>query len=268
MSLESASASDRSSNNGEQGNASEIDNSTDYYNYDDDDVWSYYETTYSEDERIEKCLKEKREKEKEEARQTELERGKEFQEYYENNKDKENSIFNLKGINFIRFTSKRIKFSFQPCRVARLVCKRVMFFISLRYRKGSWLIKRDSIPANYKRRIYSLFYTNGSFRFDDESIPYGIVEIWRILKTWAKSEDQFRKLKYQRYKAGEDVYIDTDDEDLFLSDTEIEELHRKREIIWNRMLPPDSEVPSRLRTRRQTRHERSVLSSTSESLDF
>lgn len=146
---------------------------------------------------LEKCLKEKKERETEEARQTELEREEEFKDYYETNKDKDNSIFNLKGINFIRFTPKRIKFSFQPCRVARLVCKRVMFFVSLRYRKGSWLIKRDSIPANYKRKIYSLFYTNGSFRFHDESIPYGIVEIWRILKSWAKCEDQFRKLKYQ-----------------------------------------------------------------------
>jgi len=226
---------------------------------------SYYETTYSEDERYEQYKREKQRQQIEEARRLDQEREQFFEDFYENNKNKKRSIFNLKGINFIKFTHKRIKFSFQPCRVARLVSTRVIFYITLRYRKKNWLLKRDSIPANYKLKIYSLFYTNGSFSLTDDNIKEGIWEIWKILRKWAQKEHLLRQAKYQRYQNGEDVYLDKDDEDLFLSDTEIEELHEKREAIWERMLPPaPNEVPVvRIKKTRRPR----IVSSSSSSED-
>lgn len=42
----------------------------------------------------------------------------------------------------------------------------------------------------------------------------------------------------QRYQNDEDIYLDTDDEELFLTEDQREELNAKREAVLRRMIPP------------------------------
>ncbi|KAF5300990.1 hypothetical protein FQR65_LT19285 [Abscondita terminalis] len=189
----------------------------------------------------------------EEKRSYNIERPAKFEAYFENNKDDPNSIFNLPGVNFIRFTHKRIKFSFRPSSVAEMVSAKHIFIISLKYRMGYWMVKRDHVPANYKSKIYKLFDTTifctSHFRFTDENVDVAVQEIWKILCKWAFNDDIFRREKYKRYQNGEDVYLDEDDEELFLSETEVRDIRRRRSEIWKRMLPPQSSRGARRRWR-------------------
>ncbi|KAK4873537.1 hypothetical protein RN001_015566 [Aquatica leii] len=188
-------------------------------------------------------------------REYDIERPNKFQSYFDDYKNDLESIFNLPGMHFIRYTHKKIKFSFRPSLVAEMVSAKLIFIISLKYRMGYWMVKREYVPVNYMWKICKLFYTTTSFtshfRFTDDNIPIGIEEIWKVLCNWALNEDSFRKEKRKRYRRGEDVYIDEDDEELFLSETEVQDLHKRRSKIWKRMLPPPSDTLQRPRRKRR-----------------
>ncbi|XP_018324642.1 uncharacterized protein LOC108736644 [Agrilus planipennis] len=203
---------------------------------------SPYQTTYSEEERIEEYLKKRKERRIKEYNEIEENRKTLFQTYYEAEIRKADSLFNQPGIAFIRFNHKKIKFSFTPCEVVDYVSCRVIFYVSLRYRNNHWLILRDTIPANYKMPVYKKFYKGNSFRSDDD-IMKGIMYIYILLMEWAKEHSNFRLEKFKRYKSGEDVFLDSDDEEIFLSQEEISELHAKREAVLKRMVAPSPKKP-------------------------
>lgn len=146
---------------------------------------------------LDECQKEKKRKKLLLEKEIELQREENFQTFYEDNSNDADSILNLAGVHFLKFCSQKIKFSFQPCRVAKMVSPRVIFYISLKYVNRHWRVRRNSIPINYKTKVYSLFYTNGCFRFDDDNICAGIREIWSILVKWATEEHKYRKRKLE-----------------------------------------------------------------------
>lgn len=58
-------------------------------------------------------------------------------------------------------------------------------------------------------------------------------------KNLKKNEDSDKyNFLLQRYQNGEDVDLDTDDEELFLTEEERKELKYKREMVLKRMIPP------------------------------
>ncbi|KAB0792348.1 hypothetical protein PPYR_14307 [Photinus pyralis] len=179
--------------------------------------------------------------EEEELRLYDLQRPHKFETYLERERNIADSIFNLPALKCLKFTHRKLKFAFTPSEVAQFVSKRLVFIISLKYRMGYWMVKRDYLPVNYKWRIYKLFYTSGRpshFRFTDENIVEAVHQMWKILCEWAAQDEEFRRRKRDRYRNGEDLFLDEHDEELFLSEGEVEELHRKRNAIWERMLPP------------------------------
>ncbi|KAF5300692.1 hypothetical protein FQA39_LY11054 [Lamprigera yunnana] len=189
-----------------------------------------------------------------EKRQNDEKRPQKFLSYFENQKNNENSIFNLPGVEFVKYSHKKIKFTFRPSRVADLVSARIVFVVSLKYRVRFWMVNHDYLPVNCKWNVYNIFFAEHRgtryFRYGDDSVPDAICEIWRILYNWAQRDSDLREEKFCRYFMNEDVYIDEDDEELFLSEIEVEELKRKRDEIWKRMLPPPPKH-STIRTRRR-----------------
>ncbi|KAG5889733.1 hypothetical protein JTB14_010207 [Gonioctena quinquepunctata] len=209
---------------------------------------SRFETTYSQDERIEHNLRRDREDERETQRRVHEERDELFATVFS---ERTLPIFALPGLKFSKFASTKVRFSFEPSRIARHVSKKVIFHCSLEYYKEyqRWHIKRDSFPVNYKAKIYQLFFDNNFFIIGDGKLIRVLLVINKILEEWAKLEEDFRLDKFMRYQNGEldDLELDTDDEELFLHEEQKYELYEKRKAILKRMLPP----PKRMRKRRR-----------------
>lgn len=106
-------------------------------------------------------------------------------------------IFNLPGLEFHIFRHNKIKFSFHPASVTNFVNKNVRFYVSLKYVDKYWRVKRDSLPANYKLKIYNLFYSTTYFKIDDEKILQTLLKIYDIFITWTHNEEEFRVNKFQ-----------------------------------------------------------------------
>ncbi|KAJ8975640.1 hypothetical protein NQ317_013792 [Molorchus minor] len=182
-----------------------------------------------------------RKKKKEEKAREELiqqERKEEFENVFN---EKSLDIFKLPGLTFLKFTYLKIKFSFEPSRLRRYISKKVIFYCSLKYYKRYkiWNIRRDSFPVNYKRIMYQLFYTGDYFRVTDDLLLNTVFKMYDLLIHWAKFEDRFRTEKFARYQQGDkDIFLDSDDEELFFNTEKRKELHRKRNKILKRMLPP------------------------------
>ncbi|RZC35313.1 hypothetical protein BDFB_004310 [Asbolus verrucosus] len=200
----------------------------------DTDSSYYYETTYSEDERIEKALTKRRKARKQRAKIKNLTR----QRLFKDLSGADLEIFTLPGLKFHAFRHTKIKFSFEPSKISNLVVKSVIFYISLIYKGNNWRVKRDSLPGNYKWKIYKLFYNQTFFAIDDENIFQVLMKIYEIMVTWTKNEENFRLDKFERYKKNEDVELDSDDEQLFLSENERVQIFQKKLKILRRMLPP------------------------------
>ncbi|EFA13031.1 hypothetical protein TcasGA2_TC010561 [Tribolium castaneum] len=200
----------------------------------DSDSSSYYATTYSEDERIEKALQAKRRKLAQLEHANSLGRQKTFGQFAESELD----IFRLTGLKFHTFRHSKIKFSFHPASVTNFVNQNVRFYVSLKYAGRHWRLKRDSLPANFKWKIYSLFYSRNFFEIDDENILATLLKIYELLVLWTQKEEQYRVDKFQRFKEGEDVELDSDDEQFFLSQSERNERLYKKTKILRRMIPP------------------------------
>ncbi|KAJ3662688.1 hypothetical protein Zmor_007023 [Zophobas morio] len=200
----------------------------------DSDSSSYCETTYSEDQRIEKALLEEKRIRALRAAEEDQARRKLFENYAK----EDLPIFKLPGIKFHTFRHLKIKFSFEPSKITAFVNKNVKFFISLKYNGKYWRVKRSSFPLTCNRKIYPVF-NDQYFIVDDENILTAITKMYQFLVEWKDNEEEFRLEKYERYKKGEeDVELDSDDEQLFLSQNERVALYQKRIKVLKRMLPP------------------------------
>ncbi|VEN35469.1 unnamed protein product [Callosobruchus maculatus] len=102
-----------------------------------------------------------------------------------------------------------------------------------------WMNKRDSFPSNYKRKIYSIFNDGMYCLVSDEDVLPRITMIYKQLLIWASKYEKMKEEKYHKFKNGEDVELDEEDEELFLSAKEKYELTKKRNRILRRMVPPD-----------------------------
>jgi hypothetical protein len=198
------------------------------------DSSSFYITTYSEDERIEKALREERRLRSKKASDEDLVRKQTFESYFHSDL----RIFTLPGLTFHAFRHLKIKFSFQPKAITNFVNQNVKFYVSLKYTGKYWRIRRDSLPANYKWKIYKMFYDKESFTIHDENIFSALMKIYEILVVWSRRHEKFRLNKFERYKKGDDVELDSDDEELFLNQEDRITLYQKRVKVLRRMLPP------------------------------
>lgn len=94
---------------------------------------------------------------------------------------------------------------FEPSKVVKFVSAKIIFYCSLKYLNdyGIWIVKRDSFPANFKWKIYTLFYENEYFAVDDAFLILTIQKIHKRLELWSQKEEIFRlrkkKVSYIRY---------------------------------------------------------------------
>nr|CAH7729594.1 unnamed protein product [Callosobruchus chinensis] len=102
-----------------------------------------------------------------------------------------------------------------------------------------WMIKQDSFPSNCKQRIYSIFNDGKYCLISDEDILPRIMMIYKHLLIWSSKYEKMKEEKYRKFKNGENVELDEEDEELFLSTKERNELKEKRERILRRMIPPN-----------------------------
>ncbi|CAG9761582.1 unnamed protein product [Ceutorhynchus assimilis] len=205
---------------------------------------SVISTTYSQDKRITDYLKSEKTKAQTDAIKLQLIR----LEYYENLEiSRRHPIFKIPAINIMKFTSKKIKFAFQPSLIYDNISKTYLFHCSLHYveRFRKWKIGREPMPAlGICRKVTN----NYEYIKDNINNLYSVVcKIYEELKKWSEDEIRFRKMRFQNYKSGKSSYLDIDevDEELYFSPEEIEALHEKRERIWQRMLPPPPEPQPR-----------------------
>lgn len=125
----------------------------------------------------------------------EAERENIFEEIF---RSKSDFFFQFKGFKILKFTHKKIKFMFNPSKLVKYVSRRVAFFCSLKFLEeyGSWIVKKDSFPANLKREIYSKFYDGNYFMVNDTMLSDLLQKIYDCLKMWAKRENAFRVDKF------------------------------------------------------------------------
>ncbi|KAK9746533.1 hypothetical protein QE152_g6065 [Popillia japonica] len=197
---------------------------------------SDYVTSYSVDERITEAIRLAKTEEEELNRQKDVQRKYSFERYYNENRSDDTAIFNLKGLHFLTFRHDKIKFRFQPSDIV-WTNRSIFFDCSLRYRRNYWVLRRDTFPANYKPRIYNLFYKKDpSFSVNDSKIIDVLLTIYEILVDWSKKHEEFHRRRYEDYKAGLDIYLHSEEEELFLTADEIRDLHEKRYQILQRMV--------------------------------
>ncbi|KAL3288541.1 hypothetical protein HHI36_002981 [Cryptolaemus montrouzieri] len=140
-------------------------------------------------------------------------------------------------MHFYSFTHLKIKFGFNPSEVA-YVSKRIKFICILKYTGRFWTLGRNTIPANSKETIYEIFLKGVTIT--DKKILAAIDQIHSIFIEWSEEHERFRKRKFRKYEKGELEFFDLDseDEELYLSQDQRDELRHKRERILNRMIPP------------------------------
>ncbi|XP_066148105.1 uncharacterized protein [Euwallacea fornicatus] len=194
-------------------------------------------TSYSQEKRIVTSLKQIREKQKVLAQKFNQEREKLFSEQAN---DQNLLVVNLPGLKMIKFTHKKIKFSFQPSLVYEHISKKYLFYCSLDYldRYKKWIIKREPMPC--KPTCYAV--THGNIFIEDklDQLFEVITKIYIWLRHWSEGEVRFRKQKYSHYKTGEIDYIEIDsiDEELYFSEAERQAISEKRQKVLQRMIPP------------------------------
>lgn len=191
------------------------------------------EMTYEQEEKINSELERERTERNARRHFIDLKRKKVFEDMFTN---QDEHIFHLKGLTIINFNHNKVKCMFVPSKIVKYVSCKVVFYCTLIYlaKYNNWCIKRDSFPVNYKWQIYPLFY-----KVDDMSLLTVIEKIYSRLVLWSKREETFRLEKFKKCQNGEDVYLDSDDEELFLNGEERLKLHKKRAEVLNRMIPPE-----------------------------
>ncbi|GJQ76873.1 hypothetical protein Trydic_g15079 [Trypoxylus dichotomus] len=195
-------------------------------------------TTYSQDERISAYLAEQKILTEEQTKEEDEERRVLYEQYFEDERDAKGSIFQLDGLTFIRFRHTKIKFTFEPSKVV-WTNRDIIFYCSLYYRHSHWYLRRDTFPVDRKYIIYKLLERNGEYAFiNDDNIILFLRVLYNILIRWSAKHEEFRRQRYREFQDGVDITLYPDEEMLFLTEGEIEELHRKRDAILRRMLPP------------------------------
>ncbi|XP_066256491.1 uncharacterized protein [Euwallacea similis] len=193
-------------------------------------------TSYSQEERIVTSLKQIRKRQELLRQSFNQEREKLFSEQATN---QDLLVVNLPGLKMIKFTHKKIKFSFQPSLVYEHINQKYLFYCSLEYldRYKKWIIKREPMPC--KPTCYAV--THGNIFIEDklDQLFEVIAKIYVWLKLWSEKEIKFRKQKYSRYKTGEVDYVEIDSVDeLYFSDAERQAIFEKKQKVLQRMIPP------------------------------
>lgn len=98
------------------------------------------------------------------------------------------------GLHIYKFTENKIKFGFNPSELAR-VSKKIKFICVLNYTGRRWRPGRNTVPANWKQRIFDLFYERKSIGDDD--ILEVIERIYEIFLNWSSEHEDFRWNKIQ-----------------------------------------------------------------------
>lgn len=127
----------------------------------------------------------------------EAQREKEYEEYYYDNINKSNSIFQLPGMNIIDFTHEKVKFSFTPRQVVDLISKTVIFYCTIRYINKRWMIMRNTIPVNIRPIIYSRFLEYNVNIVKLNHIVTTVQFVYDVLVNWSKNYKNFKKQKYE-----------------------------------------------------------------------
>lgn len=122
-------------------------------------------------------------------------REEEYDNYYYQHVNHPDSIFELRGMHFIDFTHKKIKFRFTPSECTNFVCKHVKFYCTLRFYRRHWWIKKNSIPVTYRKRIYDRHKLLQNSTLAE--VLFLIKLIYENLIEWTREEEIFRKNKYE-----------------------------------------------------------------------
>lgn len=124
-------------------------------------------------------------------------RQEEYEDYYYENINKSESIFQLLGINVIDFTHEKIKFSFTPKKVVHYISSKVVFYCSTRYRNGYWMIMRNTLPVTIRKIVYEEFLEYDVKIVELSHIVSVIKNIYEVLVKWSKDYENFRRRKYE-----------------------------------------------------------------------
>ncbi|XP_022905271.1 uncharacterized protein [Onthophagus taurus] len=193
----------------------------------DSDLYRYT----ASNERVDELIRKNRQIRLKSKLDNERKRERYFKEYYELEKGVEESIFNYPGLYFLEFNHKKIKFRFTPSQVVENIGKNDKFYCSLWYKYNKWSIKRNSFPSDCKATISNLFVA-----INDSKVLNIINSIYEVLLKWSNDYKRLLQERFERYLDGdEDIVLDSMEEELFLDKKEIEEIHRKRNVILERM---------------------------------
>lgn len=117
----------------------------------------------------------------------------EYEDYYYNNVNEPDSIFQLQGLTILTFTQKKIKFAYTPKDIINYISRKIIFYCSIRYIHGRWMIMRNSLPVNIQSIIYSQFFN--ARIVDLDHIVHVVTLIYDILIKWSKEYENFRRKK-------------------------------------------------------------------------
>lgn len=137
-------------------------------------------------------MKEKKRAEMETKEQNERERELDFQEYYNNYKEAPESVFNLDGINFLKFNHRKIKFIFVPSNITKYISKKSKFICILKYNINQWYIGNNTLPCNCKTSVYRKYCFNINYNITDENIIEVLCGIYEHLRVWCQEHETFR----------------------------------------------------------------------------
>lgn len=130
----------------------------------------------------------------EEARNESI-REEEYEDYYYENVNKTGTIFQLKGLNIITFTHRKIKFSFAPKEIVDHISEKVLFYCSIRFSYRWWMVMRNSLPVNVRPHVYTIFFDNTIVELNH--VIYTVKFIYDILVKWSEKHHRFMQYKYE-----------------------------------------------------------------------
>lgn len=141
-------------------------------------------------------LREKYNAENEEKEKTNREREQEYDEYFIDNINNSDSIFNNPGMYLIDFTHKKIKFCFTPSEVTNMINTNAKFYCSIKFRNNRWMIRRNSIPINCRSIIYTWYCSHVYKKISSLHDVLAVINfIYKELIIWCNRQESFRNEK-------------------------------------------------------------------------
>lgn len=120
-----------------------------------------------------------------------------FKTYYNKNKNKENTLFNLRGLRIFEYVHTKIQFSFTPSEVVIFISKKITFYVVLKYFKTYWrLSSKSTLPLDCKNEIYNSKVLKQIRYPNDGKINEFIMEIYKLLTHWSRNYEATVLRKY------------------------------------------------------------------------